>query len=89
MDTFTCYHTFVGPEDNSNSSPPIRGLSSFIREIGIKDNDFVVMKIDVEGWEYDLLERIMEDGTYKLIDEVRKSMFEIGRREATPYPNLP
>lgn len=72
MDTFTFYHNFVGPEDNSNSSPPTRGLSNFIREIGVKDNDFVVMKIDVEGWEYDLLERMMGDGTYKLIDEVRR-----------------
>jgi hypothetical protein len=38
--------------------------------IDVQEDDFVVLKMDVEGIEFDLLERIMADGTYKLIDEV-------------------
>lgn len=70
LNTFTFYYNFVGAEDNNKSSPPTRGLSQFVRDIGIKENDFVVLKMDVEGWEYDILSRIMDDGTYKFLDEV-------------------
>ena len=41
METFTFYHNYVAPDDNSQSHPATRGLSQFIRDIGIKANDFV------------------------------------------------
>ena len=86
MDTFTFYNQLVGLDDNSESYPPTRGLSQFIRDIDIRDSDFVVMKIDVEGWEYDLLSRIMEDGTYKLIDEVCNQCEALSIQKAPSHP---
>ena len=35
----------------------------------IKPDDYVVMKMDIEGAEYDVLERMIRDETYKLIDK--------------------
>jgi hypothetical protein len=86
--TLKFHHNFVGLDEDSQTEPPTRGLSHFLKEVGIQEDDFVVMKMDVEGLEYKLLERIMEDGSYKLLDEVSSSdglnnhateLFGIGR----------
>jgi len=71
MDTLIVYHNFIGLDDDSETSPQTRGLSQFLKDINIQENDFVVLKMDVEGIEFSLLERMMADDTYKLIDEVR------------------
>ena len=64
------YHNYIGLDENTATSPPTRGLGQFLQDIGVQEDDFVVLKMDVEGIEFDLLERIMADGTHKLIDEV-------------------
>jgi len=70
MDMLNIYHNFIGLDEDSKTSPQTRGLGQFLKDIGAQEDDFVVLKMDVEGIEFDLLERIMADGTYKLIDEV-------------------
>lgn len=65
------YHNYVGVDSDPNTSPPTVGLSQFLKEINFREEDFVVMKMDVEGVECDLIERMLEDGTHRLIDEVR------------------
>jgi hypothetical protein len=70
IDTLKIYHNFIGLDENSKTSPQTRALSQFLKEIDVQEDDFVVLKMDVEGIEFDLLERMMADGTYKLIDEV-------------------
>lgn len=63
LQTFKFYHNYVGIEDNIQTTPATKGLSQFLKEVGIAEDDFVVLKMDIEGVEYDLLNRIMEDGT--------------------------
>ena len=70
MDTLKIYHNFIGLDENSATTPPTRGLAQFLQDIAVQEDDFVVLKMDVEGIEFDLLERIMADDTHKLIDEV-------------------
>ena len=70
MDTLNIYHNYIGLDENTATSPPTRGLGQFLKDIGVQEDDFVVLKMDVEGIEFELLERIMADGTHKLIDEV-------------------
>ena len=72
MDTLKIYHNFIGLAENTATSPPTRGLGQFLQDIDVQEDDFVVLKMDVEGIEFDLLERIMADGTYKLIDEAKR-----------------
>ena len=79
LQAFKFYHNYVGLEDNAHTTPATKGLSQFLKEIGIQDDDFVVLKMDVEGVEYDLLNRIMEDGTHKLLDEVGNNCFKNAR----------
>jgi len=76
MDTLNIYHNFIGVDEDSKTSPQTRGLGQFLKDIDVQEDDFVVLKMDVEGIEFDLLERIMADGTYKLIDEVSTSSRE-------------
>ena len=70
MDMLNIYHNYIGLDEDSKTSPETRGLGQFLQDIGVQEDDFVVLKMDVEGIEFDLLERIMADGNHKLIDEV-------------------
>ena len=71
LNSMDLHYNYVGLDDDSTTRPPTRGLSQFLRDTGVQEDDFVVVKMDVEGIEYDLLERLMADGSHKLIDEVR------------------
>jgi hypothetical protein len=79
LQAFKFYHNYIGLEDNADTTPATKGLSQFLKEVGIQYDDFVVLKMDVEGLEYDLLNRIMEDGTHKLLDEVGTNCFKNAR----------
>lgn len=59
LDSTSIYYNYVGLEDDVNTSPPTKGLSQFLQNAGIRKEDFVVMKMDVEGMEYPLVERIL------------------------------
>ena len=71
LGSMSLYHNYVGLDSDVSTSPPTKGLAHFLREIGVREDDFVVMKMDVEGVEFDLIERMLSDGSYKLVDEVR------------------
>ncbi|XP_019625007.1 PREDICTED: uncharacterized protein LOC109470488 [Branchiostoma belcheri] len=43
-------------------------FSRWIRE-HINEEDYVIFKLDVEGAEYDILQQMVHDGTFKLIDK--------------------
>ncbi|KAI8482920.1 hypothetical protein Bbelb_393380 [Branchiostoma belcheri] len=43
-------------------------FSRWIRE-HINEEDYVIFKLDVEGAEYDILQQMVDDGTFKLIDK--------------------
>ena len=79
-------YNYVGLDDASTTNPPTRGLSQFLRDTGVQEDDFVVVKMDVEGIEYDLLERLMVDGSHKLIDEVREQHRRKCALSTTPPP---
>ncbi len=70
QDSMQLYYNYVGVDDSLETAPPTRGLSQFLRDVKIQEGDFVVVKMDVEELEYDLLERLMADSSYKMIDEV-------------------
>ena len=70
MDTLKIYHNFIGLDENSATTPSTRGLAQLLQDIAVQEDDFVVLKMDVEGIEFELLERIMADDTHMLIDEV-------------------
>ena len=72
LGSMTLFHNYIGLDDNASTSPPTKGLAQFLKDVGIQEEDFVVIKMDVEGVEYDLIERMLNDGSYKLVDEVRK-----------------
>ena len=75
MNSMSLYYNYIGLQDDASTSPPTKGLSQFFQEVGIREDDFVVMKMDVEGLEFDLIERMISDGSYKLVDEVRYDMY--------------
>ena len=79
LDSMSLYHNYVGLDDDTSTSPPTKGLAQFFQEIGIRKDDFVVMKMDVEGVEFDLIERMLSDGSYKLVDEVRYTHMTMAR----------
>lgn len=70
IDMLKIYHNFIGLDESSATTPPTRGFAQFLQDIAVQEDDFVVLKMDVEGVEFDLLEGIIADGTHKLIDEV-------------------
>jgi hypothetical protein len=71
LQTFKFYHNYVGSEDTIQTTPATKGLSQFLTtEVGIAEDNFVILKMDIEGVKYDLPNRIMKDGTHRLLDEV-------------------
>lgn len=71
LDSMSLYYNYVGLDDDASTAPPTKGLAQFLQEIGISEDDFVVIKMDIEGMEYALIESMLSDGSYKLVDEVR------------------
>ena len=47
---------------------PTVDLSRWIRENTDKE-DYVIFKLDVEGAEYDILKKMLEEGTFEWIDK--------------------
>lgn len=70
LKSFKFFHNYIGLADNKTTTPATKGLRSFMDNNQIHEDDFVVIKMDVEGQEYEMLEQIMKDGSHKLIDEV-------------------
>lgn len=57
-------HTFTWKEETVNSFD----LSEFI--MSLEDVDRLVIKLDIEGSEFDVLKKIINDGSYKKINDI-------------------
>jgi len=44
-------------------------LSRFIRDT-VSDDDYLILKMDIEGAEYEVLLKMIKDGTLKMVDEL-------------------
>jgi len=65
------FQTFIGAFSEPDTVPPTIGLSSLLRiMLQLQPADFVVVKMDVEGYEYDIVPTLLADGTASLIDEI-------------------
>ena len=47
---------------------PVVDLSQWIQK-NTSPDDYVLFKLDVEGAEFDILDRMLKDGTFKWIDK--------------------
>ena len=56
-------------DPRSFETVPVVDLSRFLREHA-KPEDEVVLKVDIEGGEYDLLEKLLADGSFELVDKL-------------------
>lgn len=48
---------------------PCFDLSSWIKS-SFEPSDYIILKLDIEGAEYDVLEKVIADGTIKMINEL-------------------
>lgn len=48
---------------------PCFDLSSWIKD-SFDSNDYLILKLDIEGAEYDVLEKMVEDGTLSMVSEL-------------------
>ena len=64
-------HALVGARSKPSTKPPTIGFSDFLKHrLHLEPSDAVVVKMDVEGHEYDIVETLLQDGTAGLIDEL-------------------
>jgi len=62
---------FIGARSNPSTTPPTLGFSDLLKTmLGLQPADAVVVKMDVEGYEYDIVRTLLADGTHALIDEI-------------------
>ena len=62
---------FVGARNDPSTSPPTIGFSDFLRTtLRLQPADAVVVKMDVEGFEYGILNQLLDDETHVLVDEL-------------------
>ncbi|KAF0240211.1 MAG: methyltransferase FkbM [Planctomycetota bacterium] len=61
--------TKTNVDTRSFETVPVVDLSRFLREHA-KPEDEVVLKVDIEGGEYDLLEKLLADGAIDLVDKL-------------------
>ena len=65
---FVCVMTGGARLLNVRPTIPVVDLSSWIQTYTSKD-DYVILKLDVEGAEYDILKKMLVDGTFEWIDK--------------------
>ncbi|KAL1526320.1 hypothetical protein AB1Y20_015035 [Prymnesium parvum] len=62
---------FVGARSDTSTVPPTIGFSDFLLTmLQLQPADAVVVKMDVEGYEYEVVDTLLRDGTAELIDEI-------------------
>ena len=65
------FQAFVGARSDPSTSPPTIGFSDMLQNmLRLAPSDAVVVKMDVEGFEYDIVSTLLADGTHALIDEM-------------------
>lgn len=63
-------HAYVDGKEDLAAKPPRVALHSLLRRLGVTKADFVVVKMDVEGYEYAAIEALLADGAHNFIDEL-------------------
>lgn len=58
-----------GPGSGSSEEIEIKDIAAFIRENGIKKID--LLKLNIEGMEYEVLERLLETGLARIITDIQ------------------
>ena len=53
----------VAARSNASSTPPTVGFSDFLQRLRLTRDDAVVVKMDIEGFEYDVIASLFEKGT--------------------------
>jgi FkbM family methyltransferase len=71
----------IANQDCPTITVPCIDLSGYIRKIS-REYDRIVLKLDVEGAEYDILERMLSEGTIGLI-ETLYCEFHLGKMDVT------
>lgn len=67
----TFHHAFVGARSDASTVPPTIGFPDFLRRtLRLQPADAVVVKMDVEGYEYDIVNALLADGSHALVDEL-------------------
>jgi len=62
---------FIGSRSKPETTPSTIGFSDFLETmLGLQPADAVVVKMDVEGYEFDIVQTLLGDGTHALIDEI-------------------
>jgi len=65
------FQAFIGARSQPSTVPPTIGLSDFLATtLQLRPADAVVVKMDVEGYEYTIVDTLLADGTFELIDEL-------------------
>ena len=65
---------------------PTIDLSEWIKKHTTKD-DYVILKLDVEGAEFGILDKMLEDGTFEWIDKYVINSIN-SKRVTSPLPKL-
>lgn len=63
------FHQKMSNDESPLISVPCADLSAFVAEKAI-EYDKIVLKLDVEGAEYDILDKMLEEGTLSLVDQL-------------------
>lgn len=63
------FHNKVSNEECPVVTVPCIDLSRYVREMA-EEYDVIVLKLDVEGAEYDILEKMLSEGTLALVDRL-------------------
>jgi FkbM family methyltransferase len=56
-------------DENYYIDVPCFDLSSWIKET-FKESDYIILKLDIEGAEYEVLNKMIEDGTISMVNEL-------------------
>ena len=61
----------VGPVSNATTVPPTIGLAEFITQtIKVTPRDVLVVKMDIEGAEYETIDALIAARAHELVDEI-------------------
>ena len=65
------FQAFIAARSEPSTIPPTIGFSDMLQNmLRLQPNDAVVVKLDVEGFEFEIATSLLADGTHALIDEL-------------------
>ena len=75
MGTLSSFHETVSPSEHTSELVPVRTLDDVIDGFGLSASSRIALKLDVQGFEMDVLE-----GALKTLDRVRAVLIEVSLR---------